>query len=238
MTRSESSVVVSLAELMRLEKERVATEDLIARQREEERLADSARERAALLAREAEQQTADIERRRREEERQREEQVRLQSIRDAHLERARREAEIRMEADGRARVRERELAVKLRRWAIRLGAALLGSTILLLATIAFVQMRAEGRLDEMRRTHEIGERQWGDARRADQERARVAEERLGAALAELERAKKEPKALIERPREPRPKERNPQKREPALHGREPRCAPCPAGDPLCGCLEP
>src|SRR5262245_28218195 len=106
MSGSESSVVVSLAEIMQLEHERVQTEAAMARRREDERREARARERHFELAREAERHAADLERQRLDREREREELVRLQVIRDANLERARREAELRIEADDRAALRE------------------------------------------------------------------------------------------------------------------------------------
>jgi len=238
MTRSESSVVVSLAELMRLENERVQTEASIAQQREAERHRAEASEREAMLAREAEEHAAAVEQERREQAREREEQVRLQSIRDAHLEGARREAEIRVQADGRAAARERALSDKLRRASIVIWAVLIASTTLLIACIVLMETRADGRLDQMRRAQTRKEEQWEQARRADQERVQLAEERLGAVRAELERKKNELAPPIERPREPRRSERDPRKREALPLAQQPRCAPCPPGDPLCGCLEP
>jgi len=187
MSGSESSVVVSLAELVRLENDRVEAQVAAERRRDDERRAAQARQKEAERVREAQRRAAEVERERRELAREEEEQIRIQSIRDAELERARREAELRALADTRGSARERELKKQVKRSAVALWFGLSGSAIVLVATVAFIESRADRRLADLRRSHDLAEQQFIDARRGDEERTRTAEEKLRITRADLER---------------------------------------------------
>ena len=236
MTGSESSVVVSLKELMRLENDRVEVEAAAERRRDEERAAQ-ARVREAERVREAQRRAAEIERERRELERDREAQIHAQSIRETDLERARRESELRAQADTRAAIPEKELHKRLKKSAITLWAGLGGCVIVLVATIAFTESRTDRRLGELRRSHDLAEQQFMETRRAYEERTRAVEAELVTARAELERTKIDLATARDTPHQPALAEKAPHQL-PTARQRKPRCAPCPPGDPLCGCLEP
>lgn len=110
--QKESSVLFSLKELMSLEEDRIKQEEEERRRKEQAEL--NARLEAERRAREAEEArlNADAERRRQEEQRAREEQARLDAIRQGEVEKARHEAEnqARLRAMQQQQEHERHLA--------------------------------------------------------------------------------------------------------------------------------
>jgi colicin import membrane protein len=238
MTGSESSVVVSLKELMRLEGDRVAAEASLQRRREEERRAAEARDREDELAREATLRAAQAEKERLERERQREAELYLQSQRDADKERARREAELRTLAESPAADSERHWKKQAQKSRGTLLAVVVVSMIALFATALLTRVLAAGQLEEMRLSHARAVLQFTETVRNLEQRARDAEEKWKMAGDELERTKAALATVGDRPREPHRIERETHAAPATPRPRRPRCAPCPPGDPLCGCLDP
>lgn len=111
--QKESSVLFSLKELMSLEEDRIKQEDDDRKRKEAAEAA--AREDAERRQREAEEARlrAEDERRRQEDQRQREEQARVEAIRQGEVEKARAEAEnqARLRALGQQQEHERQIAV-------------------------------------------------------------------------------------------------------------------------------
>jgi colicin import membrane protein len=250
--QKESSVLFSLKELMNLEEDRIQQEE--AEKQRQLQAQEQARMDAERRAREAEEARvrAEEERRRMEEQRAREEQARLEAMRQGEVERARLEAEnaARMEAMRRQQDHERQLVAikegsgkkKIMGIAIAIGVLLfvgsIGGGVAYYKTVQEAEKQRilkEGELAEqkaqldkltaeLKRQNEAVASLEGDVKNAKSEAER------NAALARLDEAKQKQKQTqqavgqVGRPAAAA----NPGKPKPACTGQ--------AGDPLCSCL--
>jgi hypothetical protein len=236
----ESSVVVSLDEIMRAEQDRLRAE---ATAKDAERAAErAARENRERERRETETQRLEHERDRRwrQECREREERARLEAIRLAELDRAHREADrIAQEETARQAKTAKESTVipRLHRqlliaW-ISVAAVIAISTLVNAVAVADANRRADARLADLSARHAAAEDEW------TRERARLAlqvdkaDQRAIAAFARATKAERELDALKSQKGQP-PAGRSSWGPTPLRDPESNNCQPvCPRGDPLC-----
>jgi dTMP kinase len=236
----ESSVVVSLEEIMRAEKERLRAE---AEARVAKRAAElAARESAEREKRETELRRLEQEhdRRWREECREREELARLEAIRTAEVEKVRREADLvaqQVALHQGQRSHDNDLIERLHLW-LRLAFVALAATIAVaaaagVATVAVVSRRADVRFADLSARYGAAQDAWAKEREALALQIDKADQRAIAARERAENAERDLEALKGKQRHAPPGGSVTVYKPPPDTGSI-KCQPvCPRGDPLC-----
>jgi len=238
---TDNSVVVSLEEIMRAERDRVRAE---ADQREKRRAAErAARETAESDRREAEVRRLQQERDRqwRDQWREREELARLEAIRTAEIEKARREAELRAQQEAQQlaqRCGENTVIERLRRqlralW-VALAAAITIVAVASVVAVTLVARRFDERLRDLTTGYATAQDAWARERSALASQIDKAEQRYLAAQEKTEKAERALEALSrEKTRVPPAGIKTPPK-PPSDDGAIKCQKACPLrGDPLC-----
>jgi hypothetical protein len=237
----ESSVVVSLDELMRAEEDRIRAENEDRQRRCAEDLA--ARARAESEQREAERRQfeEERERRRRDQGREREELVRLEAIRTAEVENVRREAEARAREEAIRQTRQTDehavierLYRRLRNVWMALAATIAMATAASVAAMTSVSRQFDKRLGDLTATYTAAGDDWARERNALVLQVNGTEKRYAEARERAENADRDLEALKAKRTEGHAPPIGPKVVPPPPREGPITCqSVCPRGDPLC-----